>query len=164
MDYGMLASELLDDPLGRGYASMSDREAVDSLNAANRAIRVSVSSRDIRKYVLMNGLWPRISGLASDPSADLNSRGAAITLLETIAPNSFDVVSMDDPQVYATVEAMANMMISAGTITADHRDAVLYMSEAIVSRAVELGIGSVDVGDVQTARKIASPTLAETGE
>jgi len=37
MNYAILKTELTDDPLTRGYAAMSDQQAADSLNTANRS-------------------------------------------------------------------------------------------------------------------------------
>lgn len=151
MDYVVLAAELTNDPLGRGYASMSDSEIADSLNARDRPGRVPVPARDIRKYVLMNGLWPAIAMLAQSTEASPQARGAAITLMQTLAPNSFDIVSLDEPAVFDAVSNMADAMIAAGAITEEHRNAVLAMGNGLTSRARELGLGVVSHADVAFA-------------
>src|SRR6056297_877635 len=42
MDYAKLTAELTDDPLGRGYAGMTDAEAEASLNTADREVQTTV--------------------------------------------------------------------------------------------------------------------------
>lgn len=147
-----LAAELADDPLGVGYQDLSDAEAADALNAPSRPGRKPVPAGDVRRYVLLHGLWPGLQALAADPAATPVQRGTAVTILQTLAPNSFDTIHMDDDAVHVAVGQMLQTMVDAGVMTAGHRAAMLALGDATVSRAGELGAGPVHHLDVARAR------------
>lgn len=147
-----LAAELADDPLSVGYASMADSEAADAINAPSRPGRRPVPASDVRRYVLLNGLWPGLQALAANPAADPTQRGTAITILQTLAPNSFDTIRMNDSAIRAAVSQMLQTMVDAGAMAAEHRAAMLALGDAQVSRAEELGLDRVHHLDVGAAR------------
>lgn len=147
----VLRDELESDPLGRGYQSMQDSEVADSLNAVDRAGKQVVPASEVRRYVLLNGLWPRIQAVAS-ASANPVHQGTAITILQTLAPNSFDVIRMDDPDIANAVAGMLTTMVEAGAMTTQNRDDMVAMGNATVSRATELGLSVVHHLDVAEAR------------
>lgn len=154
MDTNALRAELADDPLDLGYLDLSDAQAADILNARTRPGRQEVPAREVRRYVLLNGLWPAIQSLAAT-GADPVHRGTAVTILQTLAPDSFDSIRMQDPIVRAAVTQMLQTMVDAGAMTESHRDAMVAMGDTLVSRGVELGIGVVHHLDVAAARKEA---------
>jgi hypothetical protein len=49
-DIDRLADELANDPLVRGYSTMTDQEVADSLNAPNRQYYVRVPSHDLLEW------------------------------------------------------------------------------------------------------------------
>lgn len=147
----VLRDELSADPLGRGYDTMEDSAVADSLNEPNRPGKQPVPASDVRRYVLINGLWPRVQAVASSSSNAVH-QGTAITILQTLAPNSFDVIRMDDPEIAAAVSGMLATMVDAGAMTPQHRDAMVALGDATVSRATELGLRVVHHLDVAEAR------------
>ena len=151
-DIDILRQELTDDPLGRGYAGMADGEVADSLNVADRPGKGVVAASEVRRYVLLNGLWPRIQAVAAS-SANPVHQGTAITILQTLQPNSFDQIRMNDPAVAGAVTSMLTTMVEAGAITAAHRDAMVALGDIQVSRATELGFGPVHHLTVADARR-----------
>lgn len=151
-DMNLLREEIAQDPLSRGYAGMADSQVADSLNAKDRPGRGVVPSSEVRRFVLLNGLWPRLQAVA-DNATDETQRGAAITILQVMAPNSFDEIRMNDPAVHGAVSAMLQVMVDAGAMTAEHRDAMIALGDRMVGRADELGIGFVHHLDVGTARQ-----------
>ena len=140
MNIQVLRSELVDDPLGLNYQSMSDAQAADSLNTPNRPGKQAVAASDVRMYVLLNGLWPAIQNVAAN-STDPVHKGTAITILQTLGAGSFDAIRMNIPEIAAGVAAMLQTMVAAGAITAENRAAMIAMGDALVSRADELGLG-----------------------
>jgi hypothetical protein len=146
-----LAAELADDPLGVGYESMPDSAVAESLNVPSRPGKQVVPASEVRRYVLLNGLWPRIQAVASS-SANPVHQGTAITILQTLAPNSFDSFRMNDPAVSGAVAQMLATMVEAGAMSADNRDAMVALGDAQISRAQELGLGTVHHLDVAAAK------------
>jgi hypothetical protein len=152
MDIERLAQEIGDDPLGNGYADLADSQVADRLNAPARPGKRAVPATDVRRYVLLHGLWPRIQGVAAS-STNPVWQGTAITILQTLAPNSFDQIRMDDPDTAAAVEQMLTAMVDAGALTAQNRDQMIALGDAQISRAAELGLGVVHHLDVAEARR-----------
>ena len=147
----VLRDELADDPLEIGYADMEDSAVADAINAQARPGKQVVRASEVRRYVLMNGLWPRIQAVASGSSNPVH-QGTAITILQTLAPNSFDEIRMNDPDVAAAVTGMLSTMVEAGAMTSANRDAMVAMGDTTISRAAELGLSVVHHLDVAEAR------------
>lgn len=151
MNLEILRSELIDDPLGMGYASMSDAQAADLLNVPNRPGYKPVAASDVRMFVLLHGIWPSLAALAQS-SANPLYQGTAITILQTLGPGSFDTIRMNRLEIRTGVGAMLQTMVDAGAMTADQRTAMLAMSEAMISRAEELGLPVVYHPHIAEAR------------
>lgn len=147
----ILRDEITNDPLGRLYSAMADHEIADSLNHPDRPGRKPVPATDVRLYVLLHGIFPGIQNLAAN-GQDPTQRGTAITILQTIAPNSFDTIRMNLPNVHAAVSQMLQTMVDAGVMSAQHRTDMLALGEATISRAQELGLPPVHHLDVAEAR------------
>jgi hypothetical protein len=147
----ILRAEITDDPLSRGYETLSDSEVADVLNAPDRSGRKPVPATDVRLYVLLNGLFPGIQNLAAN-GQDPAQKGTAVTILQTIAPNSFDTIRMNLPNVHAAVGQMLQTMVDAGVMTAQHRTDMLALGDSTISRAQELGLPTVHHLDVAEAR------------
>lgn len=147
----ILREEITNDPLGKGYEGMADSQVADSLNTPDRPGKKPVPATDVRLYVLLNGLFPAIQNLAAN-GQNPAQRGTAITILQTIAPNSFDTIRMNLPNVHAAVSQMLQTMVDAGVMTAQHRTDMLALGDATISRAQELGLPNVHHLDVAEAR------------
>ena len=147
----ILRDEITNDPLGRLYSAMADHEIADSLNYADRPGKKPVPATDVRLYILLNGLFPAIQNLAAN-GQDATQKGTAITILQTIAPNSFDTIRMNLPNVNVAVSQMLQTMVDAGVMTAQHRTDMLALGDATISRAQELGLPAVHHLDVAEAR------------
>lgn len=150
-DIDVLRTEITDDPLGLGYAGMADSEVAESINTASRPGRGPVSAASVRSYVLLNGIWPRLQGLAA-AATDPTVKGTAITILQVMAPNSFDSIRMNEPSVHAAVSAMLQTMVDAGAMTPDHRAAMIAFGDRMISRAEELGLPQIHHLQVAEAR------------
>lgn len=134
MNYLGLQSELLTDPLARGYAGMTDIEAADNLNVADRTVnRSTLSGSEIFEAIDLTE-W---KGLSADAQARVR------TVLEL----------GDSIQVGPTTKARAFLLdaFGAGTTT---RTNLVALVQQTVSRADELGLGFVRPGDVQFARTL----------
>ena len=151
MDIQQLRDELTTDPENYGYASMSDNEVAESLNSPTIDAKGTVPASAVRSFVLLNGLWPRFSK-ASQTHEDANVQGTAETILQTLAPNSFDEIRMGDEPVYNAVDSMLSVMVSANLMTQEQKSQMMALGDTKISRAQSLGFGSVHHLQVGEAR------------
>ena len=130
MDYRILADELAGDPLGRGYAGMTDAAAATPLNTANRAVeRGLVAAHEIFEAIVPSD-WTVLSA-------------AEKQRLQTIM--SLGEVNLRGTNTRAALAAA----FGAGTAT---RTALVALQSEMMSRAAELGLSAVAKNDVTVAR------------
>jgi len=130
----VIAAELTNDPLGRGYAGMTDEQATASLQVKDRSVmRDTMTSSEI---------------------------------FEAIDPAEFAALSSGDKVAIQTVlglgegvkigpssKARAFLLAAFGPGTNTRTDLATVASET-KSRAEELGITRIHLGDVQNARAL----------
>ena len=127
-----LKTELTTDPLGRGYAGMTNTQVVTSLRTANR----TVERRSVSGSQIYNAIVP------SEFS----------TLLATQQQLVRDVFGLGDTiDVRTGTNARAVMLAAFGAGTTTRANLIALVQETI-SRAAELGLGDVREGDVARAR------------
>jgi len=126
----ILYDELSGDPLGRGYAAMSDQEAADDLNTAYRT-----RTRDRVET------WEVIE-------ATVPSEYAALSDAEKQRYQTFVAAGTLNPSGTNTRDAFG-AMFGGGTTT---RANLLAMASESVSRAVELDVPNITVAQVASAR------------
>lgn len=163
----MLKDELLIDPLGIGYAAMSDDEAKDSLNAKTRPANGSVSEMleylATQKYRTNTGtdtvntqILGRLknvdrSAVGDDPFGS----GVLLTLQQIHACTAF-MTLICAPQQGAIDLEDANLPFTqvknAGVWAASDTTALKAISQNRQSRASELGLGKVRLFQVTAAR------------
>lgn len=146
-DQAALAIELADDPLGRGYALMTDAEVVASLAAVDR--RGVITMDAVVEYLLLQGRWPSIVDAAHHGTA-ATARQVAWGIILTA--QRYTTINAADPTRYAAIDAQLGALVAAGFIAEADKIALLAMGENKQSRAEELGIGRVLPGDVAAAR------------
>lgn len=128
-DYQALNSELVSDPLSRGYAGMTDAEAAADLNTVYRTRNITSMSAsqvlnkvDATEYAALADLQKNtVWGLLG--MGTLNPWGVEATIIQ---------------QVFGGGSATVAALAASRTET--------------ISRAAELGLGVVTTGDVQKAR------------
>lgn len=128
-----LTTELTTDPLRRGYAAMSDAQAADSLNTANRTVeRATLRAADIFEAVVLSEYNALAAAKKAQVDRVLNLAG-------------------DDIPVGANSKARAFLLDAfvAGSAT---RTALAAAVQHQVSRAAELGLGPVSHQMIAEAR------------
>jgi len=124
-----LRSELSDDPLTKGYSGMSDQEAADDINDVNRTVdRETVTSCQMQSEVVGT----------EHTALTQAKRDVWISIL-------CDSVSIDNTNIRNQIKEIWGV----GTAT---RSNLAALQTKTVSRATELGIGKVKIGDVQQGR------------
>ena len=131
VDFVALKAELDNDPLTRGYATMSDKEAAVSLNEKNRPNeRQSVPAQEFIAAIAPTAF-----------PADGKMQAYLALLLGTGS------VPLDEPNVRNALKAIFSGQ--GGTLAA-----LAALQNENISRGVELGLGRVAEGHVAYARTI----------
>src|SRR5210317_2481053 len=132
MDYVALKSEIVTDPLVRGYSGMTDQEVADDMNTVYRTRNRSVmTGKEVKDRIDVT---------------EWNARTDAQKQLVLAMCNRDDLDPFGiDAQIFQ--DAMAGATTTLGNLTA-------YRVES-VSRSVELGFGVVTAANVDTARRAA---------
>ena len=149
MDLSSLKAELDDDPLGLGYAEMTEAQRIASLNARTRSVNRVLPSSELLAWSGING---RISKLRKAAEGE-----APYTLLSddvrAVAIAAYKLVSRPDTSFDKTAEgraAMLDALVAAGVFTADDRADLLARTVTLVSRAQELGLPEIGIGYIRT--------------
>ena len=130
MDIPKLAAELTTDPLPRGYSGMTDAEAAADLNTEYRT-----KTRDL------------VSGSEILNATDDTEFGDLSVTDQSRWMNLCGIESIDTGSGIA--KSLEAELFGAGTTT---RDNLIAIRALIISRAVELGLGTVKTGHIQQAR------------
>lgn len=126
----ILSQELSLDPVGIGYANMSDAEVAASLNTENRsAVVTAVSGSDVLNAT-------------DDAEFAVLSAEQKAEWLSLCAVDSIDVSN-------GVAKALEAALFGSGTTT---RSNLQSLKTRLVSRANEIGLGLVREGDVTRAR------------
>lgn len=132
-DYVAIKAELDADPLARGYAGMTSVQVSDSMNnTIDRSVPADPISGDEMFSLSDNAEFDALS-------ADKKDRWVMFTRSDTI-----------DLQ-YSSNQNLVNHIFGNPSTT---RTALIDRSTVLVSRAVELELGSVKPGHVETARAL----------
>ena len=132
-----LRDELLNDPLVRGYSTMTDQEAADDINTKYRTRnRTSMSGDEIAQQAVPAD-YDALDDSSANNTADVKSHWLALCARESIDP-------------FATAnEQLVISIFGAGSQTVINLQAARIEA---VSRAVELGLGEVKSRHVGYAR------------
>ena len=137
MDYQALHDELTNDPLARGYAGMTDEQAAADLNTVYRTRNRASLSGDEVFQATVPAEFNALSDGSGNNTADIQSHWIGFCGRETI-----------DPFATANVQFVIDTF-GSGSTTVSNLQALRVED---VSRAEELGLGTVTAGDVQKAR------------
>jgi hypothetical protein len=137
----LLVNELTTDPLGRGYAGMTDQQAADSLNTRNRTRN---KARMTGAEIFENTNPAEFNALPE--GADQAGKATRNKKSEWLSFCGIEGVDPFGPAVQFVIN-----VFGSGSVTVSNLSAARVET---VSRAVELGIAPVPVkpGHVQEAR------------
>jgi len=138
MDYQTLATELAD----AAYTGLSDEAAADALNAID-------ATKFGERMVTYRAILAEVDG-AGDVLDAIEAAGATNADVKwAMIGIKADGIDIGHPKTMAMVDAL----VAGSVLTQAQGDALKGMAPNI-SRATELGLGTVKVGDVQFARSI----------
>jgi len=142
MDYRKIRAELDVDPLGIGYAGMTDWDAAMAMNARTRSRPCLVPHGALRQcfdnMADPSGLplWETIEAHRSEQ----NQLGVACraALRTRDAPANYPPININSPMLLAQIDTF----VAAGVMTETQRSVVLALGYEAISRGEDLGVGS----------------------
>jgi len=149
-DIEAIAQEITDDPLGRDYASMTDQQVADDLNAEQRTVYVDVSVSTLAGTVEMEGIYEKLQGASTDEAAKLLR----------IASNQSPITALvyGNPTRRTQIDGMLDQLVSDDVITSDDAGKLRQLGNKQISRSQELGLlgSSPEIGPahVEKARNL----------
>lgn len=160
MNLQTLKDELATDPEAIGYAGMTDDQAATALNTANRSAFQPISGAALLRWAAggaNDAASPAVAArivrikLASELAAPFNSlsltaqgyAAAAVAAIGAAVPLSYED---------AAVRAMIAQLATAGVLSSSEADELAALGTQAISRAAELGLGTVRVGEVTQAK------------
>jgi hypothetical protein len=113
--------------LDAAFDGFSDPEVADALNAQTIQADGDVPTKEIRRYLVLNGLIGGIEEAARGTGALAR---VCTSTLRALEPNAFDDLDFDDPVVVAQISAMCDALVSGNAVTgvtAEHKATILAM-------------------------------------
>lgn len=168
----ILKDELTTDPLSRGYAAMTDQQAIDSLNALDR--NAPTDKNIILQYMLLeryrtnsgadtkvNYLYGRLQMVCDANVGDdvfgsttniltQDQKASALTFIRLLGSDSGFALDLLDSRFTNMLTDIRNAEVFGPV----DKNAIQAFSQNKQSRALELGIGRVRLGDVEFARSL----------
>lgn len=155
-----LTTELTSDPLGRGYAQMSDADAADSLNAADTPVIGTIDAVLLRQrlvlmacetdpaYALALTYWRHIASEAADPqdAAAYGRWKIANTLVATYDAHVSINLGIPD------IALIAEQAVQLGLLSVDQLALLNSDATRMISRAEVIGLGPVSHEMIAEAR------------
>lgn len=141
-----LRDELVNDPLSRGYASMSDAEIAASLNVKDRAAQRPIPSAELLAWAAADGRYDKINDAANNHASPA---------VRSLASAGRLMIQRDGTELNLAIAdraAMVAALVGADVLSADDKTSLEALAIQQTSRAAELGIGVVRAGHVKRAR------------
>lgn len=156
----VLLAELTADPLGRGYAAMSDAQAADSLNTADisevgfidpvvlrqRLVMMACESDPTHALVLTH--WRALAASQPDPQDEAASARWRIASMLVAAYDARVAVKLGA----AEIAAIAAQAVALGLLSADQLATLNADATRMISRAAALGLGPISHELIAEAR------------
>ena len=149
---GTLSDELANDPLVRGYAGMTDVQATDDLNTEYRDVNYPILLDAVNYAIRENGRW-----------TDFSERAELQTVVGTYDNQSMKefmdmfsgFTSLPEVDMQAAyMDGLIDAMVAEGSMGGAVATALKAFGVRTVSRAVELELGVLRVGDIEYARSL----------
>jgi len=146
MNYAVLSEELSTDPLGRNYATMTDEEVAASLAAEDRTRLRPIQSSELLAWAADGNRLARLETAAAD---------AGLGAVQSVAKAAILMIRRDGTTLDLSLNDRANMLaalVAADVLTQADSDSLVAIGTETLSRAEELGLGTVRIGSVHQAR------------
>ena len=151
----ILAAELRDDPLGRGYAAMDDHQAADDLNTSYRDWSVPIEVSELEFAMRSGGKWDDFQKRASDRTTNPNMAELMDTFTTRIPEADLRGAQNKADKFGAHIRYWSELLDRCqleGSLGAVAAEAMKALCDDMQSRAMELVDRRVFAADVERAR------------
>ena len=146
----ILSDELTNDPLARGYAGMTDEEATTDLNTEYRDVNYPILIDAVNYAIRENGKWTQYREASELQTVSGTYDNQSMREFMDMFTGFTSLPEIDMQGVY--MDGLIDDMVTEGSMGAGVAAALKAFGVQTVSRGVELGLGTVRVGEVQDAR------------
>lgn len=130
------------------YASLTDAQAADAVNAKTVTVRRPVETWRVRQAAIEGGYWAALVDAQNVPQ----TRALAVTVLAWIDDQSGTIQSVDMDRPAAI--AMRAALVQAGIVTQQRADALSALADATIPWTESVGLPEVGIGLVRNARRL----------
>jgi hypothetical protein len=146
MSFSVLRTELVTDPLGKGYLTKSDQECYESLVEKNRTKYITLTSAQLLAWSGMNLRKRNIKNASlSHPNEDIKNICDVASLFLERDETSLD---LNNPIHSGMVDAL----VMGGVLTNSDKADLYLLATVKTSRFEELGIPEYHPGDINLVR------------
>ncbi len=139
---------ILSDELSKPqYASMTDQQAADAVNAKTVSVEQTVQIHKVKEYAILSGIWPKLK--AGQASSIPQVAALCVSVLDWVDDPRISTLDVNKPEV----QAMLDGLVSAGIMSASNKADVVAMGSHTASWTSQNGLPEVGIGLVQNARK-----------
>ena len=138
---------LIDELKQPQYATMSDQEAANTVNAKTVTIRQPVAAERVQASAISTGLWAIVKIAAQNTALPNPPRGAAMSFVDWIEAGR--PIDMDG----GTVQGVGAVLLSYNLATQPQLDALQALADTAARWVDTVDIGEVGIGYVINARR-----------
>jgi hypothetical protein len=110
---------------------LNDAEAAKALSDLTVAAVVKVPTKNIRRYLIMEGKYGGIEIAARGTDA---LAAVCRMVMQALEPGAFDDLDFDDPDVVNKIGSMCDVIITGTLMTSDNKTAILAMGNQMVPK------------------------------
>jgi hypothetical protein len=147
MNLELLATELAKPE----YASMSDQEAADAINAKTVTVRRLVETWQVKQYAIEQGIWATLKLARENTELPNELRGLCISILDWVDDSAGKIQTVD--MDLSSVQYMLGSLVTATLATQEQVNAILAMGSVTVPWTVHNGLPEVGRGLVENIRR-----------
>lgn len=144
MDISILVAELSKPE----YASLTDQQAADAVNAKTVAVRAQVPNWRMKQHAILGGYWPLVK--AGQLDSDPQKAGLCLSVIDWIDDPKISNTDMD----LAGVQTMIAGLVAFGLITQSQANELDALANATVRWTQSNGLPEIGIGLVQNARSL----------
>jgi hypothetical protein len=139
---------ILSDELSKPqYASMTDQQAADAINAKTVSVEQTVAIHKLKEYAILNGIWPKLK--AGQANSNPVVAALCVSVLDWVDDPRISTLDVNKPEV----QAMLDGLVSAGIMSSSNKADVVAMGSHTASWTSQNGLPEVGIGLVINARK-----------
>jgi len=146
MNLQPLATELAEPE----YASMTDQEAADAINAKTVTVRRLVETWRVKQYAIENGIWATLKLARENTELPNELRGLCISIIDWVddSAGKIQTVDMDLP----SVQYMLQSLVAVPLATQEQVNAILAMADTPIRWVDSVGMGTIGDGHIRSVR------------